>query len=52
MLDLFSTGINSLCMFFDLIGATIGHGSGGLRDTPASEGWTTARKRHLPPRGG
>lgn len=52
VLDLFSTGINHLCLFFDIIGATIGHGSGGLCDTHANEGWTIVHTRHLPPRGG
>lgn len=48
VLDIFSAGINNVCMFFDLAFATIGHRGATLRGTRAEEGFE-ARKQ--PPGG-
>lgn len=52
VLDLFCTEINNLCMFFDIIGANICPGSGGLCGVHANEARTIVHKNHRPPRGG
>jgi hypothetical protein len=44
VLDLFYAGNNNLCMFFDLVGATIGYECGELHETHRDGGAETAWK--------
>lgn len=49
VLDIFSTELNSLCMFFDIISATIGFGSEKLHDPHVHGGAVAPRKGRKPP---
>lgn len=52
VLDIFSTEFNNLCMFFDIICATIGFGSGKLRGLHEHEGADAPPKGRKTPKGG
>jgi len=52
VLDIFSTEFNNLCMFFDIISATIGFGSGKLRGLHGHEGADAPPKGRKTPKGG
>jgi len=49
VLDMFSTDFNNLCMFFDIISATIGFGSEKLHEPHVHGGAVAPRKGRKPP---
>jgi len=52
VLDLFSTGLNNLCMYFDILGATIGPRGGKPRGPQAQGGADAPHTGRKPPKGG